>query len=101
MKRITDLSDTDRFAMREAIENAGGFVAMYQDECMLVAASRPFSDWYQKVRSAGFSIADSITYFPLGSDSPPDHLRHYGPGGPVAPRGDRPGYWLYSKVYPK
>ena len=74
-----DLPDEQRMAYRDAVENAGGYVADYDGEWIQVALPRPCGPFFHAMELAGLELHDaSLHYFPLGSDQPPDHLRHDG-----------------------
>ena len=84
-----DLSDRIRLALRDAIENAGGYVAGYLGPYVQVALPRPSAPFFEAMEAIGLELdVNSLHYFPLGSDAPPDHLRHHG------------GYWLYGNFAP-
>lgn len=89
-----------RMAYRKAIEDAGGEVVSYQGECVLVAVPRAAGgqsadDFPDALERAGLLYVRGSAYlFPLGSDNPPDRLRH---------DGDYPGsrgFWLYGLFRP-
>jgi len=94
-KGFSDLPAICRFAAREMIEDCGGYVAGYVPGGLTVALPRVGAlRLINQMVMAGFADRGGCL-FPLGSDNPPDSLRHFGSGSAAAPRGDRPGYWLY------
>ena len=91
-----------RMAARDIVDDAGGYVAGYYGGKLQVAVPSDHVKWAEmrsKLRDIGLVGEERITYFPLGSDQPPETLRHFGPGTAAAPRGDRPSYWLYQNFY--
>lgn len=91
-----------RMAVRKAVDDAGGMVAGYCDEAIQVAmpADRGQQNKLAEALSVlGLVADDRATYFPLGSDNPPDTLRHHGIGTAACPRGTSPGYWKYRNFY--
>jgi hypothetical protein len=73
-----DLPDPIRFRLRDAIEEAGGYVAGY------------YGPFFRAMEEAGLELDEhSLHFFPLGMDQPPDHLRH------------QRGYWLYGNFSPR
>jgi hypothetical protein len=80
-----DLPDHIRMAARDAIDGAGGFVAGYCGPYVQVAIPRPAGPFFRAMEAAGLELDEhSLHFFPLGTASPPAHLRH------------RRGYWLYG-----
>ncbi len=90
---LIDLPDEERMALRGLIEQCGGEVDGYDRECFLVAIPRPSSTFFKAMDATGRFAAepDSLWYYPLGSDKPPEHFRHDGNY-----KGSR-GFWLYGK----
>jgi hypothetical protein len=91
-----DLAHEQRMAYRDAVENAGGSVAGYNGEWLQVALPRPCGPFFRAMELAGLELNDaSLHYFPLGTDRPPDDLRHDGryPGSR--------GFWLFGRFQPK
>lgn len=88
-----DLPHDLRFQLRDTIEAAGGDIAGYCGNAVQVAMPRDvatFKDW---MRLAGFRIDQSSDhFFPLGSDSAPESLRHDG-----SYPGCR-GYWRFVRL---
>ena len=90
MLAFCDLPDSIRLPLRDAIEDAGGYVAGYYGPYVQVAIPYPSGPFLQAMEAAGLELEEhSLHFFPLGSDSPPQHLRHYG------------GYWLYANFSPR
>jgi hypothetical protein len=86
---FSDLPDHLRLAARDAIDKAGGLVAGYCGPYVQVAIPRPTGSFFQALEEAGLELDErSLHYFPLGSDRPPEHLRHHS------------GYWLYGNFSP-
>jgi hypothetical protein len=84
-----DLPDRIRLALRDAIEDAGGYGAGYLGPYVQVALPSPAGPFFQAMEDVGLELDEnSLHYFPLGSDAPPDHLRH------------QRGYWLYGNFSP-
>jgi hypothetical protein len=85
-----DLPDRVRMAAREAIDEAGGYVAGYCGPYVQVALPNPAGPFFQAMEAAGLELDEhSLHYFPLGSDHPPEHLRH------------QRGFWLYGNFSPR
>jgi len=83
------LPDRIRLAARDAIDQAGGYVAGYCGPYVQVAIPRPAGRFFEAMEAAGLLLDEnSLHYFPLGTDHPPEHLRHRG------------GYWLYGNFSP-
>lgn len=101
---FADMPGEFRMAAREIIDDAGGMIAGYYNGACQVAlpsdpdACRQLTDGLAALGMAG---EDRITWFPLGSDNPPESLRHFGIGTAACPRGDRPGYWKYRNYLVK
>ena len=102
MRVFSELPHEERMAYRQAIEDAGGFVVGYSGPYVQVAIPRddqacfpgPVNRFYGQMKAAGLEYRDgSGHWFPLGSDHPPDHLRHDGryPGSR--------GFWYYGLFY--
>jgi hypothetical protein len=90
MLHFCDLPDRIRMAYREAIDNAGGYVAGYYGPYVQVAIPHPAGPFFQAMEEAGLELDEhSLHFFPLGTDRPPAHLRH------------RAGYWLYGNFSPR
>jgi hypothetical protein len=84
-----DLPDRIRLAARDAIDKAGGHVAGYCGLYVQVAIPRPAGPFFEAMESAGLELDEnSLHFFPLGSDTPSDHLRHHA------------AYWLYGNISP-
>lgn len=93
--KLIDMPDDERMQWRSIIEDAGGQIDSYQEEWFMVAIPRPASAFYNAIGAAGMELEDnSLHYFPLGSDNPPEHMRWDGryPGSK--------GFWFYGKVKP-
>jgi hypothetical protein len=85
-----DLPDRIRCAARDAIDAAGGHVAGYGGPYVQVAIPHPSGPFFAAMEAAGLELdKHSLHYFPLGSDSPPAHLRHHR------------GYWLCGNFAPR
>ena len=90
-----DLPDRIRLAARAAIEAAGGLVAGYCGPAVQVAIPRPADPFLAALEAAGLELDEaSLHFFPLGTDAPPERLRHHG-----GYRGS-PGYWLLGRFTP-
>lgn len=89
-----DLPDAVRMEFRRRIEAAGGEVQGYNGECVTVAVPNPPRPFRDDMEHAGLVEAGGSWYFPLGSDNPPDSLRHDGryPGSK--------GFWLIMTLRP-
>ncbi|HEV3256593.1 MAG TPA: hypothetical protein VG013_06930 [Gemmataceae bacterium] len=82
-----DLPDRIRLAAREAIDQAGGYVAGYCGPYVQVAIPSPAGPFFLAMEAGGLELDEhSLHYFPLGSDQPPDQLRHHR------------GYWLFGNL---
>lgn len=95
MTPFSDLPAAKRIALRKAIESHGGVVAGFQGPFVQVAIPRPCVPFVVAMRQAGLELdQESLHHFPLGSDNPPDYLRHSGnyPGSK--------GFWLYGRFFP-
>jgi hypothetical protein len=98
MLAFCDLPDRIRMAARATIDAAGGDVARYFGPYVQVAIPNPSGPFFAAMEAAGLELDDnSLHYFPLGSDAPPEHLRHF---GPINASG-QPGYWLYGNFSPR
>jgi hypothetical protein len=90
-----DSPDRIRMALRDAIDSAGGYVAGYYGPYVQVAIPRPSGPFFLAMDEAGLELDEhSLHFFPLGTDAPPDHLRHdcrY-PGSK--------GFWLFGNFSP-
>lgn len=99
---FADMPNDYRMRAREIIDNAGGMVSGYYDDALQVAlpaddnACRTMADALERM---GLNGEPRFTWFPLGSDNPPESLRHFGIGTAACPRGDRPSYWKYRSFY--
>jgi hypothetical protein len=102
-RSFTDLSDDARMAFRRAMHGIGGEISAYSERAVIVAVPRVDGFTSSGVRACdalaayhGLSPLDPDTYwfFPLGSDSPADTLRHDG-----RYRGSL-GFWLYRSYVP-
>lgn len=84
-----------RMAHRRAIEGAGGLVVGYDAETVQVALPVRAAEFWTEMEGRGLlMIEESLCYFALGSDNPPDSLRHDGKY-----RGSK-GFWLYARFKP-
>jgi hypothetical protein len=95
LRQFCDLPDAIRLAYRDAVTDAGGIVCGYDRTNMQVALPNPSGAFYEAMQKAGLLlVAGSLHYFPLGSDKPPDNLRHDGnyPGSR--------GFWCYARFAP-
>ena len=92
MTKILDLSAEERWAMREAIEAAGAIVLGYGDG-MSVGLPNPAAESIAAIERSGYRVRKDLYYFPLGSDQPPDTLRHA-----CLKYGDVRGFWLFATV---
>jgi hypothetical protein len=90
MLAFCDLPDGIRLALRDAIDDAGGYVAGYCGPYVQVAIPYPAGPFFQAMDEAGLDLDDNtLHFFPLGTDAPPEHLRHHR------------GYWLYGNFSPR
>jgi hypothetical protein len=97
MQTITILSDVGfafqpsatRIAVRRVVEELGGLVDGYCGDDLQLAMPVESEPLYAAMRKFGFTLIDEF-YFPLGSDSPPQSLRHDG-----RYRGSK-GFWRYA-----
>jgi len=89
MQAFCDLPDRIRLALRDAVEDARGYVAGYQGPYVQVAIPHPSAPFFEAMDDAGLELDEnSLHFFPLGLDKPPEHLRHHR------------GYWLYGNFAP-
>ena len=94
--QFCDLPDAVRLSLRDAIDRAGGHVAGYYGPYVQVAIPRPSGPFFLATEEAGLELDErSLHFFPLGTDAPPDHLRHDG-----GYRGSK-GFWLYGNFSPE
>jgi hypothetical protein len=87
----TDITDDQRMALRYAIERTGAAIEGYYDGTFQVALPNTGSP-RKALRDLGLvPVPGSSHLFPLGSDAPPDHLRHAGkyPGSK--------GFWHFER----
>lgn len=93
-----DLPHPIRFAFLDClsdISGRNGAVFHYTGQGITIAVPRDrFSDCEQLARRFGLAHKN-LYYFPLGSDNPPEHMRHDSPSYP----GSR-GFWLYAHYAP-
>ena len=102
MSSFADLPTKVRLAARDVIDQAGGYIAGYYEGAVQVALPNTKEACDQLVaglRAMGIEGEDRLTWFPLGSDNPPEYLRHFGIGTAACPRGDQPGYWKYRNFF--
>lgn len=93
MIAFCDLPDDERFRLRCAITNNGGYVEGYYDNDVQVAMPKDWKQFLDAMRAVGLHrTPGSGYYFPLGSDNPADNLRHDGshPGSN--------GFWFYTRL---
>ena len=96
MTPFADLPHDERMRYRRAINNAGGEVAAYCTSGVQVAIPYPFGPFHHAMRQVGLSILEnSMHHFPLGTDHPPERLRHSAPK-----YGTSRGFWLYAIYTP-
>jgi len=99
-KTFAEMPNWYRMEIRDIVDDNGGMISHYDGPAISVALP-------SNVISAGAITAglakrgmmpgDTVTYFPIGGDNPPESMRHFGPGTATAPRGDQPSYWLYRR----
>lgn len=102
MESFCDESLDFRLSALRVVEDNGGAVCGYNGIYLQVALPSDLESCNRLtagLTKLGMRGCDRITWFPLGSDNPPDSLRHFGPGTAACPRGDRPGYWKYRNYY--
>jgi hypothetical protein len=74
-----------RLAARNAIDEAGGYVAGYRGPYVQVAIPHPAGPFFLAMEGAGLELDEhSLHFFPLGTDQPAEHLRHQR-GAPDSP----------------
>lgn len=85
-----------RTAVRAIIEDMGGHVSGYSNDGLCIALPRDDKD-----RAAITHILDRLGWpcrdkalCSLGTDNPPDYLRHHGPYNPPT---DAPAYWMFGQ----
>jgi hypothetical protein len=101
-KAFADMPDEFRMTAREIVDNAGGMVAGYWDgicQVALPADDDACREMTRALESMGLVGSDRFLWFPLGTDKPPESMRHFGFGSATCPRGDRPGYWKYRNFH--
>ena len=83
---FADQPDDTRMFVRHVIDMLGGYLDSYNDGAILVAMPNDHRHGLLRavLSEAGF-VPNGSFRFPLGSDSPPAHLRHNG------------GYWYFSR----
>lgn len=100
--KFVELNTETRMKIREAIENLTGAEPMgYPDGNLQLALSSrwPIGKQLEFISALGLRPCGGC-FFPLCSDKPQAHLRHFGPGTAISPRGDRPSYWLFWNFEP-
>src|SRR4029453_2019288 len=100
--KFVDLNTETRLRIRQHIENlTGAESAGYYGRAIQLALSNrwPIGKQIAAIESLRLKSTGGC-YFPLCSDKPQPHLRHFGPGTAAAPRGDHPSYWLYWNFEP-
>lgn len=94
MSCFAELDGEQRMFIRTEIEQLGASIAAYQGTGLLVAL--PNTDKKHLIHAImdnhGYPLKQSH-YFPLGTDKPPDTLRHHCPG---YPKQDQPGWWYFA-----
>ena len=96
MTAFCDLPDERRMVLRDAIDIAGGEVAGYYGPFVQVAIPNPSGPFFKAMEEAGLVLDErSFQLFPLGTDNPPESLRHDGryPGSK--------GFWLFGNFSPR
>ena len=75
---LDSLTDEQRFSLRCDIEKLGAAIAGYYDGAFQVSLPREdILAFRQSMRKLGLRlVAGSGHFFPLGTDNPPEHLRH-------------------------
>ncbi len=95
---FVDLPTERRLDLRRYLENKTGMeIAGYVNNNLQVAFSNrmTISEQISIAHDMGLLYTGGCL-FPICSDNPAAHLRHYGSGSAAAPRGDRPSYWHYG-----
>ena len=83
MSRYYDLPWPQRLAVMNACEAAGSSFDHGLSDGFRVAIGRGrLSATIQALEPLGFEFADELRTFPLGTDTPPEHLRHDSQGFP-------------------
>lgn len=101
-KAFHDMPDDFRMKIRDIVYEFGGMVAGYYDGSCQVALPSDRDkcrEMTQELEHAGMVADSKLVWFPLGSDNPPDSLRHHGIGTASCPIGERPSYWKYRNFY--
>lgn len=81
MKTLFDsLTDEQRFSLRCDIERLGAMIEGYRDGSFQVSIPREgINDFRASMRKLGLRLVPGSGHlFPLGTDNPPDNLRHDG-----------------------
>jgi|GEM_PF-4194036 len=90
MLSFCDLPDRIRLPILDAVFEASGDVAGYFGPYVQVAIPRPSGPFFRAMEDVGLELDEnSLILFPLGTDKPPEHLRHHA------------GYWLYGNFSPR
>jgi hypothetical protein len=95
MTRFSELPDSARWAYRDLITSTGAEVDGYDADCVRVSLPNPAAPAIAALEAGGLELVEGGLYwFPLGTDAPPQHLRHDGryPGSA--------GFWLYARFRP-
>lgn len=94
MIAFCDLPECERFRLRDAIEEHGGYIATYDGDGVQISMPRDYRAFCDKMCSLGLvRDAGSTHLFPLGTDNPPESLRHDGsyPGSRA--------FWMTATFY--
>ena len=93
-KTFADTPYEIRQEIYNALTDAGGYVAMYAGESVIVAVPRDIKAFRESIETLPLETDGVYTYFPLGSDKPQQSLRHDGPYGKY-PKGNR-SFWCHQ-----
>lgn len=93
---FSDLPDEKRMDVLRALDSLGCASKGYDGDSILVAFPRGgFCDALNKLRDFDLSLQnDEVWYFPLGSDNPPEIMRHDGRYP------NSRGFWCYGRFSP-
>ena len=74
---FSDLPHCERFRLLNAIDAHGGYVESYGRNDVQIALPAQWREFIATLAALGLVMVQGSRYcFPLGSDNPPEHMRH-------------------------
>lgn len=93
MTPFHEIPDDTRMAFLSALDDVQCQVCQYSCTGLQVYVGPSYTRLDETVQAFGWTVT-GLVYFPLGSDNPPDHMRHAVPGKYDGAR----GFWLIASV---